>query len=56
MYEIPSRTDVKKCAVTEETLRNRQRPLMITQSGQVIEEDIAAEPEDEEAGRRDVPA
>ncbi len=27
MYEIPSRTDVKKCIVSGDTIRSRKRPL-----------------------------
>jgi ATP-dependent Clp protease ATP-binding subunit ClpX len=51
MYEIPSRSDVKKCVVTAEAIRNRQRPLLLTRTGQVVpQEQIAAtEPEEEEA-------
>jgi ATP-dependent Clp protease ATP-binding subunit ClpX len=55
MYEIPSRTDIKKCVVTGETIRNHQRPLMLTANGQEIEEEEPA-PEAEEAARRDMPA
>jgi|AGTN01.1.fsa_nt_gi endopeptidase Clp ATP-binding regulatory subunit (clpX) len=29
MYEIPSRTDVKKCVVTKETVRNAKIPMLI---------------------------
>jgi len=55
MYEIPSRTDVKKCIISAETIRNRQRPLLLTRSGANIElEDEAAEDESDEA--KDVPA
>jgi len=36
MYEIPSRTDVKKCVISGETIRNHQRPLLLTRSGQNI--------------------
>ena len=36
MYEVPSRTDVQKCIVSAETIRNRQRPLLVTASGQEI--------------------
>ena len=52
MYEIPSRADVKKCVVTAETISNRQRPLMITQNGQVLADDEEAPP----AEREDVSA
>ncbi len=37
MYEIPSRTDVKKCIVSGETIRSRKRPLLMTRSGQSVE-------------------
>jgi ATP-dependent Clp protease ATP-binding subunit ClpX len=37
MYEIPSRSDVKKCIVSGETIQGHKRPLLITQSGQTIE-------------------
>ncbi|HEY7270835.1 MAG TPA: ATP-dependent Clp protease ATP-binding subunit ClpX [Dehalococcoidia bacterium] len=37
MYEIPSRSDIKKCIVSGETIRNRRRPLLLTSSGQEIE-------------------
>ena len=37
MYEIPSRGDVKKCAVSAETITNRQRPLLLTRAGQAID-------------------
>jgi ATP-dependent Clp protease ATP-binding subunit ClpX len=46
MYEIPSRSDVQKCIVSGETIRNRQRPLLVTRSGQEIA------PEDTEAMER----
>jgi ATP-dependent Clp protease ATP-binding subunit ClpX len=36
MYEVPSRSDVQKCIVSGETIRNRQRPLLVTSSGQEI--------------------
>ena len=45
MYEVPSRTDVEKCIVSAETIRLRQRPLLVTASGQEIapEDDMAFE-------------
>ena len=46
MYEVPSRTDVEKCIVSGETIRNRQRPLLVTASGQEIA------PEDTDAFER----
>nr|AHZ45591.1 APT-dependent Clp protease ATP-binding subunit ClpX [uncultured bacterium] len=36
MYEVPSRSDVQKCIVSGETIRLRQRPLLVTASGQEI--------------------
>jgi ATP-dependent Clp protease ATP-binding subunit ClpX len=43
MYEIPSRADVKKCVVTAESISNRQRPLMLSRSGQIVPQDEAVE-------------
>ncbi|MQC48265.1 MAG: ATP-dependent protease ATP-binding subunit ClpX, partial [Chloroflexi bacterium] len=37
MYEIPSRSDIKKCVVSAETVSNRQRPLMLTAAGGAVE-------------------
>jgi ATP-dependent Clp protease ATP-binding subunit ClpX len=37
MYEIPSRSDIKKCVVSAETVLNRQRPLLLTASGRAVE-------------------
>jgi len=37
MYEIPSRSDVVKCIVNGDTIRQRRRPLLVTRSGQEIE-------------------
>ncbi len=43
MYEVPSRGDVQKCIVSAETIRMRQRPLLVTASGQEIApEDVMA--------------
>ena len=41
MYEIPSRADVKKCVVNAETIQRRQRPLLLTRAGQVLDPDAA---------------
>jgi len=45
MYEVPSRTDVQKCIVNADTIRLRQRPLLVTASGQEIapEDDMSFE-------------
>jgi ATP-dependent Clp protease ATP-binding subunit ClpX len=37
MYEIPSRSDIKKCVVNADTIRGRLRPLLLTSSGQEVE-------------------
>ena len=37
MFEIPSRDDVQKCIVNAETIRNNQRPLLVSHAGHVIE-------------------
>jgi ATP-dependent Clp protease ATP-binding subunit ClpX len=39
MYEIPSRSDIKKCIVSGDTIRNRKPPLLLTRSGQTIDSD-----------------
>ncbi|MEX0750149.1 MAG: ATP-dependent Clp protease ATP-binding subunit ClpX, partial [Dehalococcoidia bacterium] len=47
MYEIPSRTDIKKCIVSGDTIRSRKRPLLMTRSGQSVEvDDVVEEGED----------
>jgi ATP-dependent Clp protease ATP-binding subunit ClpX len=30
MYEIPSRSDIKRCVVTEDTVAKRVEPLLVT--------------------------
>jgi len=42
MYDIPSRSDVKKCIVSGDTIRHHRRPLLLTAAGQEIEDE--AEP------------
>ncbi|MBA4180069.1 MAG: ATP-dependent Clp protease ATP-binding subunit ClpX [Anaerolinea sp.] len=37
MYEIPGRTDVRKCVVNAESVTNKQRPLLLTRGGQPID-------------------
>ena len=32
MYDIPERTDIRKCIITEETIRNGRTPLLLTKS------------------------
>ena len=43
MYEIPSRSDIKKCVVSGDTIRSRKRPLLLTRSGQSADDDVVAE-------------
>ncbi len=38
MYEIPSRNDIKKCVVSGDTIRSRKRPLLLTRSGQSVDD------------------
>ena len=35
MYELPSRDDVSKCVIAEETVLNRIRPLLASTSGNI---------------------
>ncbi|MHB8376941.1 MAG: ATP-dependent Clp protease ATP-binding subunit ClpX [Dehalococcoidia bacterium] len=47
MYDIPSRTDIKKCVVSGDTIRSRKRPLLLTRSGQSADDDaLVADVED----------
>jgi len=32
MYDIPERTDVRKCIITEETIRSHRLPLLLTKA------------------------
>ena len=45
MYEIPSRPDIRKCVVSADCVTRRQRPLLVTESGQVLSEEGQAIPE-----------
>ncbi|HVB97548.1 MAG TPA: ATP-dependent Clp protease ATP-binding subunit ClpX [Chloroflexota bacterium] len=38
MYEIPSRSDVKKCVINAETIRNRHSPILLNQAGRPVED------------------
>jgi ATP-dependent Clp protease ATP-binding subunit ClpX len=46
MYEIPSRTDIKKCVIDAEVIRGHRRPLLLNRNGQVV--DLWGEAEREE--------
>jgi len=37
MYEIPGRKDISKCMITADTIRNRTRPLLLTQTEHPID-------------------
>lgn len=37
MYEIPSRHDIRKCLINGETIRNKSRPLLLTQAELPVE-------------------
>ncbi len=39
MYDAPSNPDIRKCVVSAETVRNRTRPLLVTESEQVVGEE-----------------
>ena len=44
MYDAPSNPDIRKCVVSAETVRNHTRPLLVTESEQVVgEEPLDAE-------------
>src|SRR6185295_9982218 len=47
MYDIPSRTDIKKCIVSGETIRSRKRPLLLTRSGASADADDSIDDIDE---------
>lgn len=37
MYEVPSRRDVRRCVITAETIRNKSKPLLLTQTERSVE-------------------
>lgn len=37
MFDVPSRTDIKKCVITKEVVENQYPPVLITTEGQVIQ-------------------
>ena len=49
MYEAPSRDDIVKCVISEETVTGHEPPLLVTKSGQEIAADEEAESEPESA-------
>ncbi|MBU9721953.1 MULTISPECIES: ATP-dependent protease ATP-binding subunit ClpX [Bacillaceae] len=36
MYELPSREDIAKCKITDETVKNNKRPILESEDGKVI--------------------
>ena len=38
MYDAPSMPDIRKCVVSADTVLNRKRPLLVTESGQALGE------------------
>jgi ATP-dependent Clp protease ATP-binding subunit ClpX len=38
MYEIPSRSDVKKCVINAETIRSRRSPILLNHAGRPVED------------------
>jgi ATP-dependent Clp protease ATP-binding subunit ClpX len=38
MYEIPSRSDVKKCVINSDTIRSRRSPLLLNLAGRPVDE------------------
>jgi ATP-dependent Clp protease ATP-binding subunit ClpX len=43
MYEIPSRTDVRKCIISAETILHGKSPLLLTRGERVVEMDEQTE-------------
>ena len=37
MYEIPSRRDVRKCVINGDTIRNKSKPILLTQTELVVD-------------------
>ncbi len=37
MYELPARSDAKRCIVTRETVVNREEPMLVVDSGPVTD-------------------
>jgi ATP-dependent Clp protease ATP-binding subunit ClpX len=43
MYEIPSRSDVRKCVISADTILSGKSPLLLTRSERVVEMDDPTE-------------
>jgi ATP-dependent Clp protease ATP-binding subunit ClpX len=37
MYEVPSRRDIRRCIITADTIRNKSKPLLLTQTERPVE-------------------
>ena len=49
MYEIPGRTDIRKCVVNGESIINKHRPLLLTRGGQEVGDGDEGESEELES-------
>jgi ATP-dependent Clp protease ATP-binding subunit ClpX len=49
MYEIPSRSDIRKCVISAETIRKGKYPQLLARSERPVELDNFQEPEDRSA-------
>ncbi len=47
MYEAPSRPEIKKCVVSGEHVINRRSPLLISESGQAVDDEDGEETEEQ---------
>ena len=43
MYEIPSRGDIKKCVINVDTIAQKNHPILVTRSGQTLDEEAEEE-------------
>jgi ATP-dependent Clp protease ATP-binding subunit ClpX len=41
MYELPSREDVGKCLITEETVRDKVKPQLLNKDGHILRSESA---------------
>jgi ATP-dependent Clp protease ATP-binding subunit ClpX len=46
MFELPSRGDVRKCVISGETVTQRRRPLLATESGQPVSPEASEDAEE----------
>ena len=43
MFELPSRKDVSKCVITQETISKNMRPTLVTSAGADLDEPTIVE-------------